>query len=93
MCIRDSTQGQYVFLHDAILEGYTSGDTEIMVDKLGKRMTELEAEDDEGISGFRKEFEVSICFEAIFSLRMRGGAGNYTILSTLVKIVVHGPMV
>ena len=28
--------------------------------KLGKRMTELEAVDDEGISGFRKEFEVSV---------------------------------
>ena len=53
-------QGQYVFLHDAILEGYTSGDTEIVVGKLTKRMTELEALDDEGISGFRKEFEVSI---------------------------------
>jgi hypothetical protein len=52
-------QGQYVFLHDAILEGYTSGDTEIVVGKLTKRMTELEALDDEGISGFRKEFEVS----------------------------------
>ena len=53
-------QGQYVFLHDAILEGYTSGDTEIVIGKLAKRMTELEALDDEGISGFRKEFEVSI---------------------------------
>ena len=52
-------QGQYVFLHDAILEGYTSGDTEIVVGKLTKRMTELEAVDDEGISGFRKEFEVN----------------------------------
>ena len=51
-----SPQGQYVFLHDAILEGYTSGDTEIVVGKLAKRMTELEALDDEG---FRKEFEVS----------------------------------
>ena len=49
-----------MFLHDAILEGYTSGDTEIVVAKLAKRMTELEAVDDEGISGFRKEFEVSI---------------------------------
>ena len=48
-----------MFLHDAILEGYTSGDTEIVVGKLAKRMTELEAVDDEGISGFRKEFEVS----------------------------------
>ena len=48
-----------MFLHDAILEGYTSGDTEIVVGKLAKRMTELEALDDEGISGFRKEFEVS----------------------------------
>ena len=52
------TQGQYVFLHDAILEGYTSGDTEIVVGKLAKRMTKLEAVDNEGISGFRKEFEV-----------------------------------
>ena len=48
-----------MFLHDAILEGYTSGDTEIVVGKLAKRMTELEALDDEGISGFRKEFEVN----------------------------------
>ena len=62
MCIHTqlySPLGQYVFLHDAILEGYTSGDTEIVVGKLAKRMTELEALDDEGISGFRKEFEVS----------------------------------
>ena len=49
-----------MFLHDAILEGYTSGDTQIVVAKLAKRMTELEAVDDEGISGFRKEFEVTI---------------------------------
>ena len=49
-----------MFLHDAILEGYTSGDTEIVVGKMAKRMTELEALDDEGISGFRKEFQVSI---------------------------------
>ena len=49
-----------MFLHDAILEGYTSRDTEIVVGKLAKRMTELEAVDDEGISGFRKEFEVYI---------------------------------
>ena len=48
-----------MFLHDAILEGYTSGDTGIVVGKLAKRMTELEALDDKGISRFRKEFEVS----------------------------------
>ena len=48
-----------MFLHDAILEGYASGDTEIVVGKLPKRMAQLEAEDDEGISGFRKEFVVN----------------------------------
>ena len=52
-------QDQYVFLHDAILEGYTSGDTEKVVGKLAKRMIELEAVDDEGICGFRKEIEVN----------------------------------
>ena len=55
-----SLQSQYTFLHDAILEGYISGDTEIMMDELDKRITELEATDDWGISGFRKEFEVSV---------------------------------
>ena len=57
-----------MFLHDAILEGYTSGDTEIVVAKLAKRMTELEAVDDEGISGFRKEFEVSVVCTRMHSL-------------------------
>ena len=37
-----------------------SGDTEIMMDELDRRVTELESVDDEGISGFRKEFEVRI---------------------------------
>ena len=58
-------QSQYTFFHDAILEGYISGDTEITMDELDKRIIELEAVDDWGSSGFRKEFEVSVHLESI----------------------------
>ena len=53
-------QAQYVFLHDAVLEGIASGNTEVAVDKLTQRMTELEKEDADGETGFVKEFDVSI---------------------------------
>ena len=58
-----SSQAQYVFLHDAILEGITSGDTEVSVDQLSKRMAELEKTDANGETGYQKEFNVrtSVC--------------------------------
>lgn len=52
------TQAQYVFLHDAILEGLTSGDTETPVEILSARMKELEQVDHDGETGYRNEFKV-----------------------------------
>lgn len=53
-----SPQAQYVFLHDAIQEGITSGNTEIPVDRLAQRMNELEQTDSDGETGYQKEFNV-----------------------------------
>lgn len=52
-----------MFLHDAILEGITSGNTEVSVDQLTKRMAELEKVDASGETGYQKEFNVrtSVC--------------------------------
>ncbi len=47
-----------MFLHDAILEGITSGNTEVPVDRLAQRMNELEQADTDGETGFQKEFNV-----------------------------------
>ena len=52
-------QAQYVFLHDAILEGVTSGTTEVKVEKQAEKCRELKKEDEEGESGFQKEYSVS----------------------------------
>lgn len=51
-------QDQYVFLHDAILEGITSGKTEMAVTSLARHLKELEMIDQDGESGFKKEFNV-----------------------------------
>ena len=51
-------QVQYVFLHQAILDGITSVWTDIPVDQLSKRMAELSEENEEGDSGFTVEFNV-----------------------------------
>ena len=53
------TEAQYIFLHDAILEGVNSGKTEVPVDQLNKRMKILEEVDKEDESGYKKEFLVS----------------------------------
>ena len=60
-----------MFLHDAILEGITSGDTEVSVDQLSKRMAELENTDANGETGYQKEFNVrtSVCLSVCLSLK------------------------
>ena len=52
-------QSQYVFLHDAILEGVTTGWTDFTVEQLPERMAELEEVNEEGESGYYTEFNVS----------------------------------
>ncbi len=52
------TDAQYVFLHDALLEGTLSGNTEVSVDRLDKHMKILEKVDEEEENGYLKEFQV-----------------------------------
>lgn len=53
------TEAQYVFIHDAILEAISSGNTEVAVDKLSQHMKQLEHVDEDQESGYQKEFQVS----------------------------------
>ena len=57
-----------MFLHDAILEGISSGNTEVPVDLLAQRMKELDEVDAEGENGYSKEFSVSLycCMYSVF---------------------------
>ena len=52
-------QVQYIFLHKAILDEITSIGTDIPVDKLEEKISELSRENEEGDSGFAAEFNVS----------------------------------
>ena len=54
------TEAQYIFLHDAILEGALSGKTEMPVEHLSRYMKKLEVLDKEDESGYKKEFQVSL---------------------------------
>lgn len=47
-----------MFLHDAIMEGITSGSTEVNVEKLSQKYAELEKVDADGETGFQKEYGV-----------------------------------
>ena len=51
---RISTQDQYIFLHDAILESVTCGDTQITSGNLRRTINTL------GDKGFSHQFTVSV---------------------------------
>ena len=53
-------EAQYIFLHDAILEGAQSGKTEVSANELCKQMELLKETNLEGESGFKEEFEVCL---------------------------------
>jgi hypothetical protein len=67
-CFTPTSQAQYIFLYDAILEGTTSRGTEIPVEGLSSRMKELELMDREGETGYRVEFNVSMQREHLISV-------------------------
>ena len=69
------TEAQYVFLHDAILEEASSGVTEVTVNKLSQRMSELEKVDEEEESGYKKEFQVSMLWGEWKRSRVRVAIG------------------
>ena len=47
-----------MFIHDALVEILNTGKTDISIEQLEARMTELEVEDDEGETGYSHEFAV-----------------------------------
>ena len=51
-------QDQYIFIHDAILESVTCGDTEIEAGDLRKRLAQLKTRDESGRSGLDLQFAV-----------------------------------
>ena len=53
-------QDQYIFIHDAILESVTCGDTEIEAGDLRKRLAQLKTRDESGRSGLDLQFAVRL---------------------------------
>ena len=52
-------QDQYIFIHDAILESVTCGDTQIESGNLRARLNKLQRRDQSGQSGLDLQFVVS----------------------------------
>ncbi|CAI8053567.1 Receptor-type tyrosine-protein phosphatase alpha, partial [Geodia barretti] len=50
------TLDQYIFIHDAILESVTCGDTEIKAADLRRKLVKLKRKDDSGLSGLDLQF-------------------------------------
>ena len=57
-----------MFLHNAILEGVTSGTSEVKVQKLSQKFAELKEVDAEGETGFQKEYSVRTLSSACANL-------------------------
>ena len=51
-------QDQYIFIHDAILESVSCGDTEIEAGDLRKRLAQLKTTDESGRTGLDLQFAV-----------------------------------
>ncbi len=56
------TEAQYIFLHDAILEGVMTKHTEVPMNKLKRYIKDLSTVK-KGESGYKKEFKVNYCFQ------------------------------
>ncbi|CAI8054886.1 Receptor-type tyrosine-protein phosphatase delta, partial [Geodia barretti] len=54
------TLDQHIFIHDAILESVTCGDTEIEAGDLRKRLAQLKTKDESGRSGLDLQFAVRL---------------------------------
>ena len=80
-----------MFLHDAILEGVTTGWTDIPVDQLAERMGELDEVDSEGESGYQTEFNVSRAFAImIHSTREVTHKNSFFVPSTTASLQPKG---
>ena len=54
-------QEQYIFIHDAILESVTCGDTQIVAGSMRMAMCKLQGRAQSGGSGYQQLFSVRIC--------------------------------
>ena len=55
-------QDQYMFIHDAILESITCGNTQISTANLQIRVNKLKQRDgDTNLSGYEQQFKVYVC--------------------------------
>ena len=53
-------QNQYLFIHDAVLEYLTCGDTQISAGDLQRLLKEMKEKTSYGITGFQNQFSVSL---------------------------------
>ena len=53
-------QDQYIFIHDAILEALTCGDTQVESGDMRKRLGQLQKRDQSGKTGLEFQFSVSL---------------------------------
>ena len=65
-------QDQYIFIHDAVLESVTCGDTEIKAADLRRKLVKLKTRDQSGLTALDLQFAVS----DIFFVRKQQGKGK-----------------
>ena len=65
-------QDQYIFIHDAVLESVTCGDTEIKAADLRRKLVKLKTRDQSGLTALDLQFTVS----DIFFVRKQQGKGK-----------------
>ena len=56
------SQDQYIFIHDAVLESVTCGDTEIKAADLRRKLVKLKTRDQSGLTALDLQFAVSDIF-------------------------------
>ena len=66
------SQDQYIFIHDAVLESVTCGDTEIKAADLRRKLVKLKTRDQSGLTALDLQFAVS----DIFFVRKQQGKGK-----------------
>lgn len=72
------TQEQYAFIHDAVQEGITCGETQIPASGFKKAVSKMANRDtDTGLNSYEKQFEVSCCCKIITNVKV------YTELDTM----------
>ena len=66
LCLSVLMQDQYVFIHDALNDYLTCGDTSVPAHELRRTISTLAGRDGEGRSGFERQFEVGYAKTILF---------------------------